>query len=51
MAAEPVTQPLTEQREARHADLDLRSTQELVELTRHHGYRLDELVEIIEDVG
>ena len=32
MAAEPVTQPLTEQREARHADLDLRSTQELVEL-------------------
>jgi GntR family transcriptional regulator len=24
---------------------------ELVDFTRHHGYRLDELVEIIEDVG
>ena len=24
---------------------------ELVEFARHHGYRLDELVEIIEDVG
>jgi hypothetical protein len=24
---------------------------ELVELARHHGYRLDELVEIIEEVG
>jgi hypothetical protein len=24
---------------------------ELVELGRHHGYRLDELVKIIEDVG
>jgi GntR family transcriptional regulator len=26
-------------------------TRELVEFARHHGYRLDELVEIIEDVG
>ena len=24
---------------------------ELVDLARHHGYRLDELIEIIEDVG
>ena len=24
---------------------------ELVEFARHHGYRLDELIEIIEDVG
>ncbi len=24
---------------------------ELVDFARHHGYRLDELIEIIEDVG
>ncbi len=29
----------------------VQSAKELVEFARHHGYRLDELVEIIEDVG
>lgn len=24
---------------------------ELVDFARHHGYRIDELIEIIEDVG
>ena len=29
----------------------VQKARELVELARHHGYRLDELIEIIEDVG
>ena len=29
----------------------IQRAKELVEFARHHGYRLDELVEIIEDVG
>ena len=29
----------------------IQRARELVEYARHHGYRLDELIEIIEDVG
>ena len=29
----------------------VQKAKELVDLARHHGYRLDELIEIIEDVG
>ena len=29
----------------------IQKAKELVDFARHHGYRLDELVEIIEDVG
>ena len=29
----------------------VKRAKELVDFARHHGYRLDELIEIIEDVG